>query len=112
MKVAGRASFLLFCIFMLRPVYFHSINSSFEKSSRIDSLRDKEKINMGNPVCVVKNVIPRRGYILLTFEDEKQCIYDFLPDLSRPIFRKHQLKGREIIVMEGARSDGQWIIVE
>ena len=67
---------------------------------------------MGNPVCVVKNVIPRRGYILLTFEDEKQCIYDFLPDLSRPIFRKHQLKGREIIVMEGARSDGQWIIVE
>ena len=79
---------------------------------RIDSLRDKEKINMGNPVCVVKNVIPRRGYILLTFEDEKQCIYDFLPDLSRPIFRKHQLKDREIIVMEGARSDGQWIIVE
>ena len=42
MKVAGRASFLLFCIFMLRPVYFHSINSSFEKSST-----NKENVVIG-----------------------------------------------------------------
>ena len=51
---------------------------------RIDSLRGMEKINTGNPVYVVKNVIPRRDCILLTFEDEKHGIYDFLPDLSRP----------------------------
>ena len=67
---------------------------------RIDSLRDKEKINMGNPAWVVKKVIPRRDNTLLTFEDGKHGIYDFLPDLSRPIFRKHQLRGRGIIVRE------------
>ena len=67
---------------------------------------------MGNLAWVVKKVILRRDNTLLTFEDGKHGIYDFLTDLSRPIFRKHQLKGREIIVMEGARSDGRWIIVK
>ena len=46
---------------------------------------------MGNPAWVVKKVIPRRDYtLLLTFEDGKHGIYDFHPDLSRPIFRKQQ----------------------
>ena len=46
---------------------------------------------MGNPAWVVKEVIPRKDYtLLLTFEDGKNGIYDFCPDLSRPIFRKQQ----------------------
>ena len=46
---------------------------------------------MGNPVWVVKKVIPRKDYtLLLTFEDGKNGIYDFRPDLSLPVFRKQQ----------------------
>ena len=51
---------------------------------------DKE-VNMGNPSWVVTSVIPRKDYtLLLTFEDGKHGVYDFRPDLSRPIFRKQQ----------------------
>ncbi len=46
---------------------------------------------MGNPVWVVTRVIPRKDYtLLLTFEDGKIGIYDFKPNLSRPIFRNQQ----------------------
>ena len=46
---------------------------------------------MGNPAWVVRKVVPRKDYtLLLTFEDGKNGIYDFRPDLSRPIFRKQQ----------------------
>lgn len=46
---------------------------------------------MGNPTWVVTSVIPRKDYtLLLTFEDGKHGVYDFKPELSRPIFRKQQ----------------------
>ena len=46
---------------------------------------------MGNPAWIVKKVIPRKDYtLLLTFEDGKNGIYDFRPNLSRPIFKKQQ----------------------
>ena len=57
----------------------------------IISLDKKKESGMGNPAWVVKKVIPRKDYtLLLTFEDGKNGIYDFRPDLSRPIFRKQQ----------------------
>ena len=57
----------------------------------IISLDKKKESGMGNPAWVVKKVIPRKDYtLLLTFEDGKNGIYDFRPDLSRPVFRKQQ----------------------
>ena len=45
---------------------------------------------MGNPAWAVTKVIPRKDYTLLTFEDGKNGVYDFRPDLSRSIFKKQQ----------------------
>ena len=46
---------------------------------------------MGKPAWIVTKVIPREDYTLfLTFEDGKTGIYDFKPDLSRPIFKNQQ----------------------
>ena len=46
---------------------------------------------MGNSALAVTKVIPRKDYtLLLTFEDGKNGVYDFRPELSRPIFRKQQ----------------------
>lgn len=46
---------------------------------------------MGNPAWVVTEVIPRKDYtLLLTFEDGKNGVYDFRPNLSRSIFKKQQ----------------------
>ena len=46
---------------------------------------------MGNPAWVVTKVIPRNDYtLLLTFEDGKNGVYDFRPDLSRSIYRNQQ----------------------
>ena len=44
---------------------------------------------MGNPAWVITKVILRKDYtLLLMFEDGKHGVYDFRPDLSRPIFSK------------------------
>lgn len=46
---------------------------------------------MGNPAWGVTKVIPRKDYtLLLTFEDGKNGVYDFRPNLSRSIYRKQQ----------------------
>ncbi len=46
---------------------------------------------MGNPVWIVTKAIPHKDYTpLLTFEDGKNGVYDFRPELSRPAFRKQQ----------------------
>lgn len=46
---------------------------------------------MCNPAWAVTKVIPRKDYtLLLTFEDGKNGVYDFRPDLSRSIFKKQQ----------------------
>ena len=45
---------------------------------------------MDNPAWAVTKVIPRKDYTLLTFEDGKNGVYDFRPDLSRSIFKKQQ----------------------
>ena len=46
---------------------------------------------MGNSALAVTKVIPRKDYtLLLTFEDGKNGVYDFRPNLLRPIFRKLQ----------------------
>ena len=46
---------------------------------------------MGNPDWVVTKVIPQKDYtLILTFGDGKQGVYDFRPDLLRPIFKKQR----------------------
>ncbi len=46
---------------------------------------------MGNPAWAVTKVIPRKDYtLLLSFEDGKNGVYDFRPNLSRSIYRKQQ----------------------
>ena len=46
---------------------------------------------MGNPAWIVIKVIPQNDCtLLLTFEDGKNGVYDFRPDLSRSIFKKQQ----------------------
>ena len=52
---------------------------------------DKKEVGTRNPVWIVTKAIPRKDYtLLLTFEDGKNGVYDFRPELSRPIFRKQQ----------------------
>ena len=51
---------------------------------------NNRRFDMCNPAWAVTKVIPRKDYTLLTFEDGKNGVYDFRPDLSRSIFKKQQ----------------------